>query len=197
MIPFHAIFARKHGEAIGYPVLAAFDEAGRIAIYAKFEELRGPKGDQFRAEHAEVQLINNLDIETEWKFPDPATVEAERKAKALAEARKLRADNEIAQKTLKAAKDNAESAKSALKTLSSEQQALLDEADAAENAGAKKAESEKSDEEAASAAERERAEKASAEQTASAEASAKSGSEALVSASQKGTEEAEPPGQEK
>lgn len=183
MIPFYAIFARKHGEAVGYPVIAVFDDAGFSAVFEKYNELVGPDGVDFRAAHAEVQFIRNLHIDRHHIFPDPATIENARKASALAEARRVRAANEAARSAVENAKDKADEARSALQDLTPEQVTLLEEADAAEKAHAA-AMAEKptpsADDQAAIDLERERAAKGAEEQKAAAEASAESGTAALT-----------------
>jgi hypothetical protein len=185
VITFHVILARKHGEADGYPVLAAFNEAGWIAVHKKYNEIVDSEaGAEFRAAHAEVQVYQNFDLFAAHEFPNPADVEVKRRASALADARRIRAANETAKKHLADAKNRALEAQSAIRTLTDEQKQLLEEADAAVRAVEEKAEREKADAEAKTELAREQREKAEQEQATAAQESAKAGTKALSSAAQ-------------
>jgi hypothetical protein len=189
MITFHAIFARKHGEANAYPVIAAFGDEGLTAVLEKYGELTGSDGEDFRSATAEMTMIriegDHFVREAHHIFPDPTQIEKERKARDLAEAKRIRAENDAADLALENAKDRVQEAKDSLQKLSPEQKELLDEADeAAEKALAahEKEEQRRADEEAASELEQERLAKEGEKQSAAAAASVESGTSLLTGA---------------
>jgi len=129
MIVFHAIFARKHGEKNGYPVIAAFGPEGHTAVLDKYTELTGTEGASFRAENAEMELItidgDTFRLESHHSFEDPKTLAARRERVLLDEALKTRAEQTAAQAAFDAARDRVGEAKEGLKTLTPAQKKLL------------------------------------------------------------------------
>jgi hypothetical protein len=136
MITFSAIFARKHGAPTGYPVVASF--GNEVAVLAAFREITDPAaGAEFRAEHAEVELIRDMRVIDHLDFPDPSITERQRLAA-------LQADAVAKQKAARDAAANHKTAQAAAKAaaqdfaaLSPEQkQHLRDLEDAEEKAAA-------------------------------------------------------------
>lgn len=182
----HMIFARRHGEANGYPVIVAFGDEGHTAVLAKYNEITGPEeaGKTFRAENAEVQMIDNLSISAEHFFPDPSRVESERKARALAEAIAARNEVQKSQLVLANAKEQLTLAKAAAVELTDEHKKLLAEFDKEQAAKSAQADEEAQRVQAVSDEEQERLaaeqEKAAAAAKQSADNATKAFNESLV-----------------
>lgn len=117
MIVFHAIIARKHGELNSYPVIAAFDNAGQVAVLEKYESIVG-NSDEFARENAELLqfTIDGLAFQVvhHHSFEDPKAIAARKDRADLAEALRVRENASAAQATLDAAKDRLSAAKAAL-----------------------------------------------------------------------------------
>ena len=180
-IQFHAIFARKHGEPNGYPVIASFSDP--LAILKKYDEIvDASAGAEFRAAHAEIQLIQNLDIISQHEFPDPAQLERERKNQALAAAHRAKGEADRSFANLAAARQRADEASRALKTLTTEQKALLAEAEAEAKAQAEAAAKAQAEAEAAAKEAQARVEAAEKAAAAAAAAAAAEGMKSLAAA---------------
>jgi len=162
MISYHLLLARKHGETEGYPVLVSFGDTR--ALTDRYTELSNHPGlAEFAKENAEIMLISDGIVLHHHDFDDPKTVEQQRKAKALADARSIATLHQQAAAAAAAAAKQASDARAALKQLTPEQVALL----RADDEARAKAEAErKAKEEAerqAAEQERQRREKADAE----------------------------------
>lgn len=175
-INFTAIFARKHGAAKGYPVIASFD--GEHAVLRAFAEIIDPvKGADFRAEHAEVQLIRGVRPVDHLDFPDPSITERARLKALQADALAKQEAARKAAASHKAAQALAKSAAVAYQNLSPEQKQFLADLDAAEAKAEKEAAAAQAK---AEAAEKEAAARRAAAEKAQAEAAAKTASEATA-----------------
>lgn len=130
-ITFHAVLARRHKESLAYAVIASF--GSEIPVLEKFAEITDPvKGETFRLEHAEVQVVRDLTIVEDLHFPDPALVKAEAEKKALAAALATRSQAEKAKDLARKARDAAQAAAGAVRDLDDAQVRLLAEYDAAQ-----------------------------------------------------------------
>lgn len=149
-IPFHAVLARKHGKQEGYAVAVSF--ADSLPIRRKFDQLLADA--TFRAEHAEMQLIVDLNMIRQLRFPDPAIVEKQRKDIVAREAQEARTAIATAESKLSAAKEDHQRAITVLKSLTPEHKAVLKDLDAVDAARVKE---EQAKAEASKQAENERA----------------------------------------
>lgn len=137
MINFHLLLGRRHGSSEGVPLMSGFSD-DTAALTRAYEDITGPKVAEFAKEFAEVLFVSNGIVLANHDFPDPSEVEAQRKRKALAEAREILAENDLAKAQLAEVKSRVEATAATLKQLSPEQKQLL-----AEDAAAKaKAEAE-------------------------------------------------------
>ena len=181
MITFHALFARKHGSATGYPVIAVFGEEGLAAVLAKYNEItNASSGASFRAAHAEVQLIQNLDIVAHHEFPDPAMLEKQRVDGLLAEARRVKDQAANSMAAAKAARAKADADSAAFRLLSPEHKQLLADAEAAEAKAAREAAEAAKAAQIAESAEQKRMEEAAKVNADGAQSVAEDGTAALV-----------------
>lgn len=181
MIQFHSIFARKHGQSNGYPVIASFSDP--LAVLRAYEEIVDPvKGASFRLAHAEVQHIVNLDIVSQHEFPDPAVIEKLRLEGLLVEAKRLKNAALKAAADLKSTRITLDAATAAMKALSPEQKQLLADTEAAEAKAAADAAAAQKKAEDEATAEQERMEAAAKLQTAAAQDAAMDGTTALENA---------------
>ncbi|MEQ1862635.1 MAG: hypothetical protein ABMA13_22170 [Chthoniobacteraceae bacterium] len=171
MIQYHLLLARKHGAAKAEALLVSFED--RAPIQLAYDEVTGPRVAAFAADFAEVLYVSDGTVLAHHEFPDPATVEAARQRKALAEARELQAAHDKAKAAMDAASRDAKTALDGLKKLTAEQKHLLAadaKAQTEREAAAAKAQTER---EATAAKAREEAEAASAKAKADAEEAAR------------------------
>ena len=184
MIIFHAIFARKHGEAKGYPVIAAFDDAGLSSVLKAYEKFTGTTTDgiNFRAAHAELQLVNDMNIVSSHDFPDPALIAKQRAEQVLSEALKARDANLSAVAAFKAAKIAANESASAIKSLSPEHQRVLSDLEAKATKAQADLDAAKKAADEAAAAETMRQDAAIKDQDKTSQAAAAEGTEVLTGA---------------
>jgi hypothetical protein len=154
-ITFHALLARKHDEPTAYVVI---DSCGsEIAVLDKLNELTHPaKGADFRAAHAELVLVRDFNIIEQLDFPNPALIEKQRKAAALAEALAAHNAAEEAKAKAAAAQAEAKAKVAAIKELTPEQQQMVSAHKAAQAAAVERRDEAAEAERAASEAEQAR-----------------------------------------